>query len=132
MEINITRLSRVNQYDLSHSRHEGGQNAGTNTWRAALNQAIKTSLLDTPEKLDAMREFALSSGGWDQEEITAWTSQELNALFLQWIAGDCRELGADAIEDIDWIAAEKIQQDGIASSNLFRSESGGIYFYLGN
>jgi hypothetical protein len=38
-----------------------------------------------------MRDFARSSGGWDSEEVAAWDAQEVNALFLQWIAGDCRQ-----------------------------------------
>lgn len=49
---------------------------------------------DRPEKLQAMRDHALSSGGWGEDEANAWDAQEVNALFLQWIAGDCRECPA--------------------------------------
>jgi hypothetical protein len=91
MEIEITALAENNLFPLSHSRAEGGENAGRNTWNASLEAAEETPLLDTPEKLEAMRDFARSSGGWDAEEIAAWTPQEINALFLQWIAGDCRQ-----------------------------------------
>ncbi len=94
MEIDITSLIESDLYPLSHSAAEGGQNAGRETWRASLAAAEETPLLDTPEKLEAMRDFALSSGGWDQEEVNAWTPQEVNALFLQWIAGDCRQCPA--------------------------------------
>lgn len=89
MEIDITSLLEQDQFPLSHSSAEGGQNAGRETWLASLTAAEETPLLDTPEKLEAMRDYALSSGGWDAEEIAAWTPQEVNALFLQWIAGDC-------------------------------------------
>ena len=98
MEIEITPLLDNDLYPLSHSAAEGGQNAGRETWKASLAAAEATPLLDTPEKLQAMRDFALSSGGWDAEEVAAWTPQEVNALFLQWIAGDCRECPA-TIED---------------------------------
>lgn len=91
MEIEITSLIELDQFTLSHSRAEGGQNAGRETWQASLSQAEKTPLLDTPEKLDAMRDFSRASGGWTEEEVQAWTPQEVNALFLQWVAGDCRE-----------------------------------------
>lgn len=94
LEIDITSLLENNQFPLSHSVAEGGDMAGKNTWQAALSQAEETPLLDSEEKLEAMREFALSSGGWDAEEIAAWTDQEVNALFLQWIAGDVRQCPA--------------------------------------
>lgn len=94
MEIEITALAENDLFPLSHSRAEGGENAGRNTWQASLEAAGETPLLDTPEKLDAMRDFARSSGGWDAEEIAAWTPQEINALFMQWIAGDCRDCPA--------------------------------------
>ena len=94
MEIEITSLLDLDQFSLSHSAAEGGQNAGRDTWNAAKEQAAETPLLDTPEKLQAMREFARASGGWDAEETAAWSEQEVNALFLQWIAGDCRECPA--------------------------------------
>lgn len=119
-------------FTLSHSRAEGGENAGENTWRASQSKAQEIQLLNTPEKLQAMRDFARSSGGWDQEEVNAWNENEVNALFLQWIAGDCRELGADSLKDIDWINAEVLQENGQVPSNLFRSDSGEIFFYLGN
>jgi hypothetical protein len=132
MEIKITALLEMNCFTLSHSRAEGGENAGNNTWKASQSKAQEIKLLDTPEKLQAMRDFARSSGGWDQEEVTAWNENEVNALFLQWISGDCRELGADSLQDIDWQEAEESQLAGQAPSNLFRSESGEIFFYLGN
>jgi hypothetical protein len=94
MEINITSLLETDQFPLSHSIAEGGQDAGRETWQASLSAASETPLLDTPEALEAMREFARSSGGWDAEEIATWSDQELNALFLQWIAGDCRQCPA--------------------------------------
>lgn len=94
MNIEITSLLETDQFPLSHSQAEGGPTAGRDTWRASLQAAAETPLLDSPEKLQAMRDFARSSGGWDDAEVTEWTPQDVNALFLQWIAGDCRECPA--------------------------------------
>ena len=123
----------MNCFTLSHSIAEGGENAGQNTWNAAKKQALNSPpLLNTPEKLQAMRDFARESGGWNREEIAAWSENELNALFLQWIAGDVRELGADSLDEIDWEEAEEMKGEGQAPSNIFKGDDGKIYFYLGN
>ena len=132
MEIEITPLLEMHAPDLSASRMELGDNAGRITWQAAKEQTGETTLLDTPEKLDAMREFALDSGGWDAEEVAAWDAEEVNALFLQWIAGDVRELGADTLAGIDWTEAEEMQREGQAPSNLYPGDDGKLYFYLGS
>ena len=132
MEIDITTLSKMNCFTLSHSIAEGGQNAGQNTWNASKKEAENTQLLNTPEKLQAMRDFARESGGWNREEISAWSDNELNALFLQWIAGDVRELCADSLGEIDWEEADEMQSEGQAPSNIFKGDDGKIYFYLGN
>jgi hypothetical protein len=132
MEIEITTLLEMNCFTLSHSIAEGGQNAGQNTWNASKKEAENTRLLNTPEKLQAMRDFAGESGGWTDEEIAEWSDNELNGLFLQWIAGDVRELGADSLDEIDWEEAEEMQHEGKAPSNIFKGDDGKVYFYLGN
>jgi hypothetical protein len=132
MEIDITSLLEMDCFALSHSRAEGGQNAGAETWNASKEQARETPLLDTPEKLDAMRDFASDSGGWTREEIDTWDAQELNALFLQWIAGDVREHGADSLNNLDWGNVEEQRKQGHGPLNLYRGDDGRVYFYLGN
>lgn len=101
MEIDITSLLETSQFELSHSVMEGGANAGPQTWKNALERAEETALLDTPEKLEAMRDFAREAGAWGDEEIAAWSETEVNALFLQWIAGDVRECPAK-LEGVDY------------------------------
>ena len=128
MEIKLDSLSEFDLWTLSHSASECGQN----TWRASMEAAEDYPLLDSEEKLEAMRDFAASSGGWSREEISSWDSQQLNALFLQWVAGDCRQLGADSLSGIDWEEAEELQKSGRLPSNLFQGTEGSIYFYLGN
>jgi hypothetical protein len=131
MEINITSLVNMFAPRLSASAFELGGNAGQITWQAAQEQAEETPLLQSEDELQAMRDFARSSGGWNEDEVNAWTDHELNALFLQWIAGDVRELGADSLAEIDWTEAEEMQREGQAPSNLFRADDGQVYFYLG-
>jgi len=131
MEIDITTLAEVNAFDLSHSVAEGGENAGKNTWENSKAEAKRHPVLDTPEKLQAMRDYARSFGAWSEDEIKGWSDTELNALLLQMIAGDCRELGADSLAEIDWEEAEELQGEGQAPSNMFKGTDGKIYFYLG-
>lgn len=136
MEIDITSLLGVDQFERSHSRMEGGDNAGQNTWCASLEAAKETVLLDTEEKLDAMRDFARSSGGWTAEEISAWSTEEINALFLQWVAGDCREAGADSLDSIDWEDYRERCEAGQCAGNLYKGDiegepsCGRVYFSL--
>lgn len=147
MNIEITSLLEIRAFDLSHSVMEGGSMAGPNTWKAAKEAAEENDLLDTPEKLQAMRDFAQESGGWSEDEIAAWDNEELNALFLQWIAGDVRQCPsieqsygpedsrfstADSLDEIDWEATQAMQEEGDCPSNIFRADDGRIYFYLGN
>lgn len=121
-------------FALSHSQAEGGQNAGQETWNASKEQARETPLLDTEEKLEAMREFARESGGWTREEIAEWDAEGINALFLQWIAGDVRQMPAkgggraDELSEIDWRKASK---DENRPGRLYKSGRK-IYFYLGS
>ena len=132
MHIEITSLIELDYFPLSHSAAEGGENASRDTWNASKDQAKETPLLDTEEKLESMRDFARSSGGWTREEITAWSADEVNALFLQWIAGDVREAGADSLSEIDWEEYDSQASEGRISSNLSHGEDGRIHFYLGN
>lgn len=129
MEINITSLKDMDCFALSHSVMEGGSNAGQNTWQAAKEQAEETSLLDTEEKKEAFREWIADFGAWSEEDIAEMDDINLNALFLQFIAGDVREAGADYLEDIDWEKYEKDVEDG-QISGYFYQNNGEIYFNL--
>ena len=128
MEINITQLVNEDLFQFSHSRAEGGQNAGENTWQAAMNGP--RPLLDSEEKLQAMREWARSSGGWTKEEIAEWSENEIQALFLQLVSGDVREAGADCLEEIEWGEYQNESERGRVSGRLYKS--GDEYFiYIG-
>lgn len=117
--------------DYSTSVAEIGANAGQDTWEAAKEDAGFFQFLDTQEKVDAFKAFVLDSGGWSKEEISAWSVRELNALFLQWVAGDIRECLEWDVDDV-WANYEEMSQAGTVPSRLFRTESGNVYFDIGS
>lgn len=89
MEIEITSLLETDMFPFSHSASEGGDNAGPNTWLSALKGP--RPLLTTGEQFQAFRDFAEGFGAWDTEDVAAWSENECQALFLQFIAGEVRE-----------------------------------------
>lgn len=140
MELRITAFfNEAAPMDYSASVAELGNNAGRDTWNHALEDA-KTPpgslLLDDEEKREAFREFVKGSGGWSEEEIAAWSDDELTALCMQWIAGDMREvpdieLGPNMSDD-DWSEYERMAQEGIVAGRIFRGIDGEVYFYIGS
>lgn len=122
-------------FDLSNNAATLGEDVSRLTWQASREaaQSIKPPLLDTDEKREAFRDFVKSSGGWTREEIAGWSDEELNALCLQWIAGDIREAFGDAEPaEWDWQEYEKDAQAGRIAGRLFRADDGRVFFYIGN
>jgi hypothetical protein len=128
MQVNITSLLETDLFPFSHSCAEGGQDAGQNTWNAALNGP--RPLLSTPEEIQAFKDWTADFGAWDEQERDSWSDNEAQALFLQFIAGEVRQTGADSLEDMDWDKYEEGCEAGQYSSNLFRTEDGQIFFSL--
>jgi hypothetical protein len=135
MEINITRFFReCDPRDYSTSIAEIVDDGIVNTWHHAVEDSPDYMLLDSDDKREAFRAFVRSSGGWSEEEIAAWSNVELNALFLQWIAGDMRECdltGSETTKE-DWRECYAAQEAGRAPSNLFLGVDGEVYFYVGS
>ena len=132
-EINITRLvTDTETWDLTGSVATHGPNVARNTWENALQTAQDSPLLTTEEELQAMRDWAYSSGGWDENEIDSWSDQELNALFLQLVAGDMREIGLEDsdLESFDWAECEQRQSAGEIPCNIYLGSDGEVYFSL--
>lgn len=134
MEIDITDFfNNCAPMDYSASRAEIGDNAGQDTWAAAVEDAPDWPLLDTDEKRQAFREHAGDFGAWSDEEIAQWSDDELTALFIQMIAGDIREADLDTTAP-DWARYQEWIEDGAASGRLYggpMSTDGRIYYYLG-
>ena len=137
MELNITQFfNECTPMDYSASIAEIGNDAGKTTWQAAKDDSSDYMLLDTDDKRDAFRSFVQSSGGWTEDEIAAWSDIELNALLLQWIAGDIREgfeWEHERPEDVsEWEWYEQLANDGSVSGRLFKSDNNQVYFYIGD
>jgi hypothetical protein len=136
MDINITRFFyNAEPFEYSASVAERGQNAGKETWANALAEGASAPLLKDADEIEALRDFMKGFGAWDDEEIAGWSEAECNALFIQYISGDMRELEALAMDDngeIDWKRAEELSQEGRINGNLCRGSDGEIYYYLGN
>lgn len=133
MLINITNyFNNTDHAMISGSAFELGQNAARITWNNAKDAAKNEALLDTPEKLDAMRDYARSTGGWTREEIAKRDDQELNALFYQFVSGDVRKLEDLCMTDegeIDW---DKYEDDPCSfGGHIMRGQNGEIFYYLG-
>lgn len=129
MELDVTHM--VNGDDdmslLSGSRAELGQDAGKITWGNSLEYAKDQPLLKTEEDREEARAWLKGFGAWDAEEIAVWSDTELNALVVQFIAGDIREMEGFDSEDEYRKASEK----GQVSGRLGTSADGKWYFYLG-
>ncbi len=126
MEINVNRLvTDLDPSDLSGSIAERGQNAGPETWRNSVD-AAKAKRILKPDQRDAARKYFAEFGAWSDEEIAAWSVSELDALVLQYAAGDLREAQGvapgDGLGDVDWIEAEKLANAGTLAGNLFVHE----------
>lgn len=133
MEINITRfVQNEDPFPYSHSQHEGGPLAGPNTWNNALREAESAPLLTTEDELDALRAWAKATGAWDEAERNAWSADQCNALFIQLISGDIREMNLDECEldEFDWDAYEERCQEGTIAGNIFKGTDGEIYYSL--
>lgn len=129
MNIDISRLFRSDDYspmDYSASAAEMGQYS---TWKAACDDANDFGpMLVTPEQLDAFRDHVKGFGAWSEEEITAWSDNECNALFLQLVSGDIREADLDT-DNPDWQAY--YANDSVAGT-MCGGEDGRVYYYLGD
>lgn len=134
MELNITRFfNEAAPRDYSASVAELGASAGADTWRAAFDDSADYPMLDTAEKREAFRAFVRSSGGWSDEEIRIWDDAELNALLIQWIAGDMREcdIGPETTPE-QWAEYEARATEGQCPSRIFRADDSAVYFYIGS
>ena len=127
MTINLSPLLSEDAFDYSASRAELGDNAGQITWSNAKQAPV---CLKTPEELEAFRDWVADFGAWSAEEIAAWSATECNALFVQFVAGDIREAGADSLEELDEQELREGQEQGRLQSYLSQDENGAWFYEL--
>jgi hypothetical protein len=137
MEIDITNFARnADPYEFSASIAELGTDAGKITWNNSKEEASTNPLISTDDEFDAFRAWAKDFGAWDATEIAAWNSDECNALLIQFISGDLRELQelcpSDGDDAIDWTAAQKLSECGTIGGRIYPGDDGRIYFYMGS
>ena len=137
MEIDITDFAMTAEpSEFSASEAELGQSAGKITWANANCEAASAPFLTTDAAFDGFYAWIKGFGAWDDDEIKAWTPIECNALLVQYISGDLRELTelcpGDDEYGIDWSEALPLQERGTISSNIYKGDDGRLYFYMGN
>ncbi len=125
--VNITRfIAEECMRDYSASAAELGPNAGQYTWQACTENAPEWQFIPA-DQLDCFREWLSHWGAWSRKEIAAMPDAELQALCLQWIAGDARQCGLDKPAP-DWASIREDQESGRIPSSIYRADDGAIYW----
>jgi hypothetical protein len=132
MDIDVTEFWRMSDSELmefSASIAEMGECAGKHTWNHAKQEAERKPLVGE-EGYQELREYFVEFGAWSEEEIATWDGQTLNALLVQFIAGDIREREGMTLDEF-----EKGMEDGTVGGrlSLVRDSEKVIsaYYYVG-
>ena len=134
MEIDVTHM--VEQADdmiaLSGSRMEHGQDAGRITWGNSVAYGKEQPLLKTDDERNDARDYFKAFGAWSDEEIAAWSEDELQAIMCQDVAAAIREMEHyETYEEY-----QKAAEQGRCSGNLFKADIGDHigrwFFYVGH
>lgn len=133
MELDISFFFRnAAPKDYSASCAEIGQSAGADTWQAACDDSDDYPILTNDTQREAFRTFTLSYGGWSSEEVAAWSERELNALCIQWISGDMREVPdikmGPGMTAEDWQHYRELIESGTVCGRIYMAEDGRIYW----
>lgn len=136
MYVDVTDLVETGEmFEFSASRMERGNNAGPETWANAKEEAAARPIL-AADQLPVFRDYMREFGAWDDAEIDAWDSVDCNALMVQLVAGDVREMESlcpgDGPGGIDWQEAERLSQEGTISGRMEPGDDGRIWYYAGS
>lgn len=135
MEIDVTEFV-VNGEDpgrFSASIAELGPDARWITWKNSMKEARSTVMLDTPDKVQALKDYCGEMGAWDEAEIEDWSDQHCNAMFIQEVSARLREIESDGCmtdEGLPDYEAYAVKRDG--GGPLYAGDNGRHYFYLGS
>lgn len=127
MGINVTHLVNGSEdmFNFSASAFELGENAGEITWTNAVSYSEEAPLV-TEDQLDDVAEWLKDFGAWPEDEIDDMVPTELNALLLQFVAGDIREM-----QDFD--SEDEYLDAGAAGQNpgrLYKGDDDQWYFSI--
>jgi hypothetical protein len=70
---------------------ELGENAAKITWANCLAYSENSPPLSTPDQISEARDYFREFGAWDDDEINAWTLNEVQAIVLQELAHQIKE-----------------------------------------
>jgi len=129
MELDVTHM--VDDADqmpmLSGSRMEHGQDAGAITWNNSKAYGVDRPLLTDDAMRDAARAHFREYGAWDEDEIAAWSEEDLQAIMCQDVATAIREM--EVAED--YADYQRLCEQGTCSGRLYKGDNDRWYFYLG-
>lgn len=105
LSIDVTAFVLRNECQMeqfSSSIFESGlQNIGEITWRNACAAMAEPAAWLCAD-LDALREHFADYGAWEASELAAMSGTELNALLVQFIAGEYQQHEADESNVQEW------------------------------
>lgn len=121
--INSLRDHDLDMYSDSIA-NSGRENIGKITWENALE--CEENFI-TEENKQEIRDHFASYGAWEEEEISAWSDTELNALLIQFISGDLKE----------WEEAQELSKDDLKEweqnqgGRIYLGTDNNLYYYIG-
>ena len=129
MELDVTHMVEEadNMFELSGNKLEHGQDAGRITWTNSLAYGQEKPLLKTEEERNQARAHFREYGAWSEDEIAAWSEDELQGLMCQDVASAIREMEMVSTYE----EYQRLAERGTVSGNLYRSNDGRWYYYLG-
>ena len=135
MQIDVTDFVRnANHRTISGSIAELGDCAARITWANAKKESHLYPFLSDDNR-EEFEKWLRGFGAWAAGETAEWSLPECNALLLQFISGDVRELkalGVDLTGDvIDVTSWETLIEACNAPGRLYPAADGRIYYYVG-
>jgi hypothetical protein len=137
MEIDITDLLANHAKDricyASSIAEYGSCSVAKETFNNSCELAREEPPLRTVAELEALIDHLTRAGFSESPELRDRPLYELNALFIQLVMGDMREMGdpdptPEGLSDPDLLEA---QMEGRCPSNIYAGDDGRIYYYLG-
>ena len=104
--------------------NSGFQNIGAITWRNAQNHLAVEPLIQ-PKDIQDAKDWLKGFGEWD--DIDEWPDLDVNALVLQFIAGDVNEL--HEFGDDEYM---RLAEQGTVSGRLYPGDDGKWYYRIGD
>ena len=134
LELNITKYfanGENDPYYMSNSVSNLGSHAARITWQHSLN-AADGELLTTDETIQEVQVWLKSFGAWDDAEIEAYTTQELEAFVLQDAANTINKINSIFERDYEYddsLSLSEIIDIICNDSDYFGELSGNIYVH---